>query len=185
MFLSDLVKKEIYSKNECKGVCLGVGVSLKTNAVKYLLCTCNKQSNSPDFALPISAVLSVADKIRLRSLRAVPPKSCVRFFPSLPVYTFDGRFLGKLTDIAIHENTVAKLFLDDLSLSPREILACADAVILRKEQAFPLGQRIPAPFQARFANKNETVITKSVLRAAKRQGALVKLTLSLPPFTRQ
>ena len=71
MFLSELVKKEIYSSGETRGVCLGIGVSLKTNAVKYLLCACDKQSNSPDFALPISAILSVDDKMRARLLRTI------------------------------------------------------------------------------------------------------------------
>ena len=184
MFLSELVKKEIYSSGEERGVCLGIGVSLKTNAVKYLLCACDKQSNSPDFALPISAILSVDDKIRLRALRAVPPKSCIRLFPALPVYAFNGRLLGKIHDIAIRENTVTEIFVDSFSFSPRAILACADAVILRKEQVFPLGQRIPAPLLPLLGNKNERIVTKPVLRTAMQKGALVKLTLSLPPFTK-
>ena len=62
------------------------------------------------------------------------------------------------------------------------VFACADAVILRKEPPYPLGQRIPAPLLPIVSDKSEALVTKPILRAAIQKRALVKLTLSLPPF---
>ena len=182
MFLSDFVKKELYANAVFCGVCLGVGVSVKTNAVKYLLCSSEKTRACPDFVLPISAVLETGNKIQLRSLRTVRPKSCLRLFQNLPVYTFDGRLLGNLTNAALPDRIATEIFIDSISFPIREIYACADAVILRKEQPYPLGQRIPAPLSAALGKKNERFVTKPILRAAIQNGALLKLTLSLPPF---
>ena len=63
------------------------------------------------------------------------------------------------------------------------IFGCSDAVILRKEQAYPLGQRIPAPILPLITEKYEPVVTRAVLRNATAKRTLVKLTLSLPPFS--
>ena len=38
MLLSELTKKAVYSGQNLRGVCLGIGISLKSQTVKYLLC---------------------------------------------------------------------------------------------------------------------------------------------------
>ena len=60
------------------------------------------------------------------------------------------------------------------------ISAFSDAVILRKRQPYPIGQRIPI---TSCSNLNERIVTKSVLRSAIENRALIRLTLSLPPFS--
>jgi hypothetical protein len=62
------------------------------------------------------------------------------------------------------------------------ITACADAVLMRKEQPFPIGQRIPAPMLSRLTDKTDGLVTKPLLRTAIQKSSLIKLTLSLPPY---
>ena len=38
MFLGDFIGKNLYSSNKLRGVCLGVALSLKSKAVRYLVC---------------------------------------------------------------------------------------------------------------------------------------------------
>lgn len=187
MFLSDITEKNVYAgkNDEARGVCRGVGISLKSRAIKYLLCSCSPVPKSPttDFSVNVSAVLHIDGGIRLSKLRPVFPKNCARIFIGCPVYSYDGAFLGKITDLELENLTATRLFTDNAVYPASAILACADAVILRKEQPFPLGQRIPAPILSSVCDKEETLITKSVLKSAIAKGGLIKLTLSLPPFS--
>lgn len=184
MKLSEITGKHVYAGNRFKGVCLGVGISLKNGAIKYLLCrSTNERSVLPphaDFAVNASAVTEIGAQIRLSRLRPVHPKSCARLFGGLPVFSFEGAFLGKLQDLEMHDFVATRLYTDQgKSFSALRIAACSDAVLLRKEQPYPLGQRIPAPH---LFHIDEAVVTKSVLRTASEEGKLIKLTLSLPPF---
>jgi hypothetical protein len=52
---------------------------------------------------------------------------------------------------------------------------------LRKEQPFPIGQRIPAPLLFDFSS-HTPIVTKPLLKEAVKQGKLIQFTLSLPPF---
>jgi len=61
------------------------------------------------------------------------------------------------------------------------IVACSDAVIVKKDMPYPLGQRIPAPILFKFDAKND-VVTKPILKEAIKKGILIRTTLSLPPF---
>lgn len=187
MFLSDITEKNIYAgKNDAsRGVCRGVGISLKSRAVKYLLCSCSASQKIPstDFSVNVSAVQDIDGGIRLSKLRPVFPKNCARIFIGYPVYSYDGSFLGKVTDLELENLTATRLFTDANVVYPvSAILACADAVILRKELPYPLGQRVPAPVLPLICDKNETLVTKSVLRSAIAKGGLIRLTLALPPF---
>ena len=191
MQLSQLIQKNIRVGKNAKGVCVGVGISIKSKAVKYLLCCSTPSLNTPisasekaDFAVSVSAIESIShDEIVLSNLRAVFPKNCAKISPGKPIYSEDGVYLGKIADLEIHNFQAIKLWSDcNFAYSPMAISACSDVVILRKEQAFPLGERIPAPLLFPFLKKNESVITKSVLRSAIQNGQLLRLTLSLPPF---
>ncbi|MBQ7879918.1 MAG: hypothetical protein IJ317_04650 [Clostridia bacterium] len=177
MLLSDLVEKSVYIGKNLKGVCLGIGVSLKTYAVKYLHCA-NAATYNPlrariDFSVPVSAVESVSDgAIRLSRLRPVYPKNCTSIFLSRPVYSGDGAYLGYVTDVDLHDFTATRLFTDVNKSYPfSAIRAYADAVILCKTQVYPLGQRIHA-----------CLVTKPLLKKAIAERTLIRLTLSLPPF---
>ncbi len=183
MFLSELVGKNICVGQTVRGVCLGVGLSPKTFAVKYLLCARSAQSKTVEFSIGISSVREIGSEIALSRLRAVLPKNCEKIFLNQPVYLNEGVYLGTLADVELVSFTAIRLLTDrKIGYSALSIVACSDAVILRREQAFPLGQRIPVPVVSSVCEHNEAVVTRSVLKNAARKGALIRLTLSLSPF---
>ena len=53
MLLSSLIGKRLFSNTTQRGVCTGIGISLKTHTVKYLLCVHETEYTRPrcDFAL--------------------------------------------------------------------------------------------------------------------------------------
>ena len=186
MLLSQLFQKIIYTDETPCALVVGVGFSLKNYTIKHLLCSTqikkDKDMHLHDFAVNVSAISSVADGISLPRLRPVLPQSAAKLFPNLPVYSHNGTFLGNLTDGEITNYTITSLSTDSNHLfQPSSIAICKDAVFLRKEQPYPLGQRVPSPLLSQL-QCSETSVTKPLLRRALRQGALVKLTLSLPPF---
>lgn len=189
MFLSELSFKRIYFQNAARGIILGVGISVKTRKLKYLLCSANTSkehaSHTPDFVLPISAIASVSENaVILTKLRPVIPKGYTRLFLHRPIYTQSGTNLGLLTDVRFDTLTATSIYSDKNIVYPfTSISAVSDAVLLRKNDAYPIGQRIPAPLVSHFEAEKNPHVTKSVLRRAIENKALIKLTLSLPPFT--
>ncbi len=182
MLLKDITNREIVVGKSVKGYCRGVGISLKSHAVKYLLCA-SASTASADFAVSASSVAMVGEQIALSSLRPLLPKSCAKVFVGNPVYSFEGAYLGKITDLAMEGFTATYLFTDQEETYPvSAVTASQDAILLKREQPFPLGQRIPAPLLVHFTEKKDGLITKPVLRSAIEQGRLVRLTLALPPF---
>ncbi len=180
MFLSAITDKEIVSGATKKGICRGVGVSLKSHAVKYLLCA---SDGDTDFSVSASAVERVDEQITLSSLRPLFPKRCARIFIGRPVYSFDGAYLGKVVDLEIREFIATNLFTDQNERYPiNAVFACRDAVIIKKEQPYPLGQRVPTPILPLFTEKKDAVVSKQILRTAIEKGKLISLTLSLAPF---
>ena len=183
MKLSDFQEKNIYTNKTFQGVCRGVGLSLKSHAVRYLLCASSPTQTTTDFSVGVNAVTEVNDRILLSRLRPASPKGCAKIAIGLPVYSFEGGFLGVVADLDLHDFTATTLYTDRGESFPiTSIFACSDAVILRKEQPYPIGQRIPAPLLSLVTDKNDGVITKQILRTAIEKKSLVKLTLSLPPF---
>lgn len=182
MFLSDYFNKPILVGKEQRGVCAGVGFSLKNQALKCLLCA-PASHQSPTFAVSISAVKSVTEHVVLHRLRTVLPTGCARLTIGTPVYAHDGGYLGKIIDAEIQNNALLRLFTDGNKYFPSTaIFACNDALILRKGMPYPLGQRVPAPIISQINDKTDGLVTRPLLRAAIAKGALIKLTLSLPPF---
>lgn len=178
MLLSQLTGKTVYFNGASRGVCLGVGLSPKTFAIKYLFCADGR--SQADFALPISSLQSVSEHVLVLSkFRAALPKACARLFLGLPVYSQTGNFLGKLQDVRFEDQIATRLFTDrNAAYAFAAVGAISDALILRKLPPYPIGQRIPAPL---FSEK-QSVVTRSVLRGAIEKNSLVRLTLSLPPF---
>ena len=183
MRLSDLSEKNIYTNTTFQGVCRGVGLSLKSQAVRYLLCSSTPTQTTTDFSVGVNAVTEIRDRILLSRLRPASPKGCAKIALGLPVYSFEGGFLGKVADLDLCDFTATTLYTDRGDSFPvTAIFACSDAVILRKEQPYPIGQRIPAPLLSLVTDKNDGIVTKQILRAAIEKRSLVKLTLALPPF---
>ncbi|MBE7080212.1 MAG: hypothetical protein E7371_03135 [Clostridiales bacterium] len=183
MKLSQLSEKNIYANKTLKGVCRGVAISLKSHAVRYLLCASTPTQSVSDYAVGIGAVAEIQDTITLSRLRPACPKGCAKIAIGLPVYSFEGGYLGTVTDLDIRDFVATKLYTDRGESFPiLSVFACSDAVILRKEQPFPLGQRIPTPLLPTLTQKNDGVVTKPILRTAISKGVLIRLTLSLPPF---
>ncbi len=185
MQLKALVNKEILVGKNVKGYCRGVAISLKSHAVKYLLCAAAPYAEV-DFALSTAYVEEVGEQIRLSCLRPVLPKNCAKIFISRPVYSADGVYLGNIADLQLQDFTATYLYTDQNERYPvSAIVAGQDALLLKREQPFPLGNRIPAPLLSLFTDKKDGLITKPVLRAAIGQGTLLRLTLSLSPFEAQ
>ena len=183
MKLSDLCKKSVYTNTTFQGVCRGVGLSLKSHAVRYLLCASTPTQTSTDFSVGVNAVAEIGERIQLSRLRPASPKGCAKIAIGLPVYAFDGGYLGKVADLDLHDFTATTLYTDRGERFPiLSVFACSDAVILRKEQPYPIGQRIPAPLLYEFLTEKDVLITKSILKKAIEKGSLIKLTLSLAPF---
>ena len=183
MLLSAFIDKEIFIGKTPRGIIKGVGVSLKSYAIKYLLCA---SPNAPRaiFAVPVNAIEEIGENVRLSRLRPVFPKRCACIFLRLPVYSSEGAYLGSLQDLTIKNFVATTLFTDKNVIFPiSAVSGCTDAILLKKEQPYPLGQRIPTPFLSVVTEKTEGVVTKPVLRAAIKKNALIKLTLSLPPFS--
>lgn len=193
MLLSSIVGKRIFTGATPRGICTGVGISLKNCTVKYILCCNNAEpwKERVDFALPFSCVNSVDEVcIHANKTRAVFPKTCAQVFLQKPVFTFDGMFLGNVSDVSFNLTNDGNFTTDFICTDKNEtfsagaIYAFLDAVILKKDRPYPLGQRIPAPMISRFCGNNQTLVSKTVLQRAIQQNALIKFTLSLPPFNR-
>ena len=102
MLLSQIFLKTISTGDTARGSVVGVVFSLKTGAIKHLLCSTRTpfQNHLPrsDFAVNISSISAIADKISLARLRPIIPKTQTALFPNLPIYSQNGVFLGNLTD---------------------------------------------------------------------------------------
>lgn len=188
MFLSTLYQKPVFTGNTQRGICLGVGISLKTFAVKYFLCSTEVSPNAhnayADFTASVSTLQAIEnDAVRLSRMRPAFPKNCAKLFLDLPVYCENGNFYGLLRDVEMQDLCVSRLITDKGFSFPAHMLcAVSDALILKKPQPYPIGQRIPAPASYEIFNKNELVVTRSTLRGAIEKQSLIRLTLSLPPF---
>ena len=182
MLLSSLVNKPVVVAENIRGICLGVGVSLKNYAVKYLLCASSPNRFQTDFCINASAIDKIDEAIFLKRLRPVFPKNCAQITLDLPIFSAEGCLIGKLTDVELQNLVATRLFTPKRAFSISSVAACSDAVILRKEQPFPLGQRVPAHLLSNFEDKFSPIVNKAFLRSAIEKKALITLTLSLPPF---
>lgn len=192
MYVSTLVGKRVFSRSAERGVCVGVGVSLKTFVVKYLFYQPLHERANVLFALPFARVCA-ADGLCLQAdgVRALSPKGCAPFRLRLPVFTAEGVAVGQVADLSITEGQDGEyraefMVLDGgKTIAADEIAVYADAVLLKKSRPYPLGQRIPAPILSLFSDKNQPFVSKAALRRAVERNDLIKFTLSLPPFHAQ
>ena len=183
MLLSNLYQKPVVVDGNIRGVCLGVGISLKTYAVKYLLCSSSPTRSTNDVCVNVSSIIKIDEAVFLRRLRPVFPKNCAQITMRLPIFSYNGGAQGFLQDLEMQNFVALRFFNENKAFPISAVTACADAVILRKEQPFPLGQRVPAPFLLYFKDVARPIVTKAVLSTAIQEKSLIKLTLSLPPFS--
>lgn len=119
MLLSEIVGKNVYSGKALRGICRGVCLSLKSRAVKYLLCSREPAQNDyTEFSVGVSCIGDVDDCVRLKRLRTAIPKNCVRFFTGRPVYSEEGMYLGVTADLVMENFTAMKLITDTGKLIP-------------------------------------------------------------------
>ena len=183
MQLYSLVNKPVFVGTKQRGICVALGVSLKTAAIKYLYVQPENDVNRA-FAVSYSALSFVGETLSLKSLRPVFPNACARLSPNAPIYTQNGEFLGALYDIEITENGAVRTLISNKNLRfPfSAVFSCRDAILLRKKQPYPLGQRVPAPALSLISPLESEVVSKRILRHAIQKGNLIKFTLSLLPF---
>lgn len=187
MLLSELVGKNVYSGKKFCGVCRGVGLSLKSRAIKYLLCSSAlEQRTYTEFSVSVKNIASVSDRILLKRLRASAPNGSARFFTGKPIYSENGAYLGVVSNLTMENFYASKLITDaGKAYSSAAISALGDAVILRKEPNFPLGECV----LEEVALGDDVLplgapVVKNTLRAAIENGRLIRLTTSLAPFCR-
>ena len=184
MLLSEIVGKNVYSGKAVRGICRGVCLSLKSRAVKYLLCSREPAQNDyTEFSVGVNCIDTVAENVFLKRLRPAVPKNCVRFFTGRPIYSEEGLYLGITADLVMEEFTATKLIADTgKTYSAAAIAALGDAVILRKEPVFPLGARVTSDIPAKpIPIRAGTLVTRGTLKAAIASGQLIRLTTELLP----
>ena len=156
---------------EKRGICLGVYISKKSAQIKYLLCSLDDDKT---VNLPFSAIERADENgaIYLKNLRSAFPNQCARLTPYLPVYSSEGKYLGRLDRIICENSCVSKLVVSKKKYPALSIDAICDAVIL-KPLSYPLGE---------WSKEEESGVSRRILKDKIKQGKLIKFTLSLPPF---
>ena len=185
MLLSQIVGKNVFSGKSLKGTCRGVSISLKSRAVKYLLCSRETAQNNDytEFSVSVGCIASVEDAVILKRMRVSEPKNCARFFTGRPVYSEEGAYLGIASDLVMENFTATKLVTDTGKSYPAAaISALGDAVLLKREPLFPLGSLVTADLPASpDVIRAGTVISRATLKSAITSGCLIRLTLSALP----
>lgn len=180
MFLSELVGKKIYSAGKIRGICRGVGLTVKSRAVKYLICV--DIASERELFLSLNAIAEISENgIRLKAFRPTAPQSISRLFSSRPVYDETGEYLGIVVDLEIENGVATALITDTGSVySAYSLTAVSDAVLLKRRLSFPLGEKTPAFFKRQTG---VPVLSKALLKHAIEKGELIRLTLALPLFS--
>ena len=185
MLLSEIVGKNVYAGKALRGVCRGVCLSLKSRAVKYLLCSREtaKSNDYTEFSVGVGCVGAIDDAVVLRRMRTAVPKNCARFFAGRPVYSEDGAYLGIASDLAMENFVATRLITDTGKTYPAAaISAIGDAVLLKRAPLFPLGRLVPEGVALPDAPAG-TIVTRAVLKSAVMSGKLIRLTSKLLPGT--
>lgn len=182
MLLTSLIGKPITVDKTPRGFCVGLGIAKKTGKLKYLLCS-EEENGQTTFAVPYNLLIAVRhDVLQLSKLRAVLPKQYAPIYSALPVYDVKGKHLGELENAEWTNETVDCLFVNGKRLPFYCVSALSDAVLVNPISRFPLGQPIPFPYLEE-KRLSQNVVTKSVLKQAVQSQSLIRLTLSLAPFS--
>ena len=156
---------------EKRGLCLGVYISKKSKQIKYLFCTLDDDKT---INLPFSAVERIDEQggIYLKNLRSAFPNQCARLTPYLPVYSCEGKYMGRLDGIVCENSILSKIVVSGKKYPALAIDGLLD-VLLLKPLHYPLGE---------WSNEEQSGVSRRILKDKINQGELIKFTLSLAPF---
>ena len=123
---------------EKRGVCLGVYISRKSAQIKHLFCSLD---DDKAVNLPFSAIERIDGNggIYLKNLRSTFPSQCARLTPYLPVYSCEGKYLGRLDEVICENSSVSKLVVSGKKYPALAIDGLSD-IILLKTLPYPLGE---------------------------------------------
>lgn len=157
---------------EKRGVCLGVYISKKNAQIKYLFCSLDDDKT---VNVPLCSIDHIDDlgAIYLKNLRSAFPNYCARLTPYLPVYSDEGKYIGRLDDLICENLTVAKLLVSGKKFPALAIDGLCDVVLL-KTLPYPLGE---------WSKEENGGVSRRILKDKIKQGELIKFTLSLAPFS--
>ena len=155
---------------EKRGICLGVYISKKSTQIKHLLCSLDDKT----VAIPFSSVLRMDENgsIYLKNLRSAFPNQCARLTPYLPVYSCEGKYLGRLDGVICENSCVSKLVVSGKKYPALAIDGLSDILII-KPLPYPLGE---------WSDEEQSGVSRRILKDKIKQGELIKFTLSLAPF---
>lgn len=158
----------IYEK---RGVCLGVYISKKSAQIKHLLCSLDDDKT---VNIPFSNTLRIDENgaIYLKNLRSAFPNQCARLTPYLPVYSCEGKYLGRLDGVICENSFVSKLVVSGKKYPALAIDGLSDILII-KPLPYPLGE---------WSEEQQSGVSRKLLKDKIKQGELIKFTLSLAPF---
>ena len=183
MFLKNLIGLPVFVGAKQRGILQGVFLSNKSKSVKYLLCLIQQNGRQNPLTVSVSALERLDDAVVLKQARSTLPKNASLFQLDKPVYTENGEYLGLTRDLELEKLTAIALHTEQSVLPTTSILALGDAVLVKKHEPFPLGQRIPASALVSFSiSDSSPLVTKAILKNAIREKRLIAFTLSLPPF---
>ena len=156
---------------EKRGVCLGVYISKKSAQIKYLLCSLDDDKT---INIPFSSIERIGENgaIYLKKLRSAVPNQCARLTAYLPVYSCEGKYLGRLDGVICEKSCVSKLVVSGKKYPALAIDALSDIVLI-KPLPYPLGE---------WSNEEQSGVSRRILKDKIKQGELIKFTLSLAPF---
>ncbi len=184
MLLTEFIGTPVFVGEKQRGVIQGVFLSPKSKAVKYLLFSL-QTSAQPPIAISVSAIERIDNSgLFLKQMRSTLPKNALLFKKDCPVYAANGAYLGSACNLELFNLTATAIFTENTAFPATSILAIGDAVLLRTDEPYPIGQRIPAPVLSSFCDlpQSSLLVNRSILKNAIKKGKLIELTLSLPPF---
>jgi len=187
MFISQWIGKNLYSGNKLCGACKGVGFSLKSQTIKFLVCSADahdRHDSDGRFCVSVSQIEKITDAVYLKRLRTVAPNNSALFLPDKPIYSETGAYHGLAIDLQIENFSAVAIISDRQKTYPvHQILASGDAFIIKKTSVFPLGRTL----RREITVNNQSVaanapVTKTLLQSAAKSGNLIRLTTALSPF---
>ena len=185
MLLSTWINSPVFVGEKQRGVLRNVFLSTKSKQIKYLQCTIQQRGIQSQLVVSVNAIERMDNNgIFLKRARSTLPKNAVLFQPNCPIYAENGVRLGVACDLRLQGLTAITLLTENAQFPTTGIIAIGDAILLKNEP-YPIGQRIPAPLLSQFStNQQDLLITRSILKTARKAGKLINLTLALPPFAK-
>lgn len=148
-----------------------------------------KTGEAAEIYLPFGAARISAWRIVPDNVRPCSPKGTQRLTIGKPVYSTNGYYCGKLTDILLKNGILSLFYTENGVFSAENLYAAGDALLLRPSDPYPIGQKIPVNTRAETYGGVPVRLSKQVTKAALKyflhEGKLIEFTTSLPLFCRK